>query len=357
LQDDITLQRLGWSPELQETFVPYGERGLIPGRVAVQHRGAFGVYTEHGELAAEVAGRLRHEADSAEDLPAAGDWVALDSGGSTGETTAIIHAVLPRRTKISRKVAWLETGEQIIAANVDVVLVLTGLNGDLNLRRLERYLTMVWESGAQPGIVLTKADLADDVDGAVLAAETVGIGVPVHVVSSVTGLGVDEVEAYAAGDRTIALLGSSGVGKSTLLNRMVGEELLAVQEVKADGRGRHTTTRRELVLLPGGGLVLDTPGMRELQLWDAASGIDAAFEDVEELALTCRFADCAHETEPGCAVLAAVDDGRLELDRLRNWRKLQRELRSLALRQDQRARSEERRKRRVQARSFRKVKW
>jgi ribosome biogenesis GTPase / thiamine phosphate phosphatase len=356
LHDDITLQRLGWSQELRETFVPFGERGLVPGRVAVQHRGAFGVYTEHGEVPAEIAGRLRHESDSAEDLPAAGDWVAI-SGGPPGEVTAIIHAVLPRRTKLSRKVAWLETGEQIIAANVDVVLVLTAMNGDLNLRRLERYLTTVWESGAEPGIVLTKADLADDVDDAVLAAESVGIGVPVHVVSSMTGLGVDEVRGYAAGDRTIALLGSSGVGKSTLLNRLVGEELLPVQEVRADGRGRHTTTRRELVLLPGGGLVLDTPGMRELQLWDAASGIDAAFEDVEELARTCRFADCAHETEPGCGVLAAVDDGRLELDRLRSWRKLQRELRSLALKQDQRARSEERRKRRVQARSFRKVKW
>lgn len=357
MQEDITLQRLGWSPELQEAFVPYRERGLVPGRVAVQHRGAFDVYTEHGEVPAEAAGRLRHDAESAEDLPAAGDWVALDPGARPGDDTAVIHAVLPRRTKLSRKVAWLETGEQIIAANVDVVLVLTALNGDLNLRRLERYLTTVWESGAQPGILLTKADLADDLDGAVHAAESVGIGVPVHVVSSVTGLGLEEVQAYAAGDRTIALLGSSGVGKSTLLNRLVGEELIAVQEVRADGRGRHTTTRRELVLLPRGGLVLDTPGMRELQLWDAASGIDAAFEDVEELAQECRFADCAHETEPGCSVLAAVDDGRLELDRLRNWRKLQRELRSLALKQDQRARAEEKRKRRVQARSFRKVRW
>jgi ribosome biogenesis GTPase len=355
LTQAIALQRLGWSPELEEAFLPHAERGLVPGRVAVQHRGAYGVYTGAGEVAAELAGRLRHDAGSAGDLPAAGDWVALEQ--PDGARRSRIRAVLPRRTKLSRKVAWLETGEQILAANVDVVLVLTALNGDLNLRRLERYLTTVWESGAIPGIVLTKADLADDVEGAVLAAESVGIGVPVHVVSSVTGIGVDDVLAYAAGDRTIAFLGSSGVGKSTLLNRLVGEELLAVQEVQADGRGRHTTTRRELVPLPGGGLVLDTPGMRELQLWDAEGGIEAAFEDVEHLAEECRFADCAHETEPGCAVLRAVDDGRLELDRLRSWRKLQRELRALALKQDQRARSEERRKRRIQARSFRKVKW
>ena len=339
-EDSPRLRQLGWSSDLDDAFEPHAAAGLVPGRVAVQHRGPYGVYTESGEVAARVAGRLRHEAAGTGDLPAAGDWVALDPDG-------VIQAVLPRRTKLSRKVAWAETEEQVIAANVDVVLVLTALTGDLNLRRLERYLTTIWESGAIPAVALTKADLCEGVEAEVVAAESVAIGVPVHVVSSVTGLGVEEVRAYASGNRTIAFLGSSGVGKSTLLNRLLGEELQTVQEARADGRGRHTTSRRELVLLPGGGLVLDTPGLRELQLWDAGGGIEEAFEDVEELARACRFSDCAHEREPGCAVLAAVDEGRLELGRLRGWRTLQRELRTLGLRRDQRLRIEARRKRRV----------
>jgi ribosome biogenesis GTPase len=346
----ITLRQLGWSDDLETAFAPFAEQGLAPGRIAVEHRGAYGVYTAAGEISAEVTGRMRHEAAGAGDLPATGDWVALDPNG-------VIHAVLPRRSKLSRKVAWAETGEQVLGANVDVVLVLTALSGDLNLRRLERYLTTIWESGARPAVVLTKSDLCDDVESAVLTAESVAIGVPVHVVSSVTGEGVEEVRAYAAGGRTIAFLGSSGVGKTTLLNRLLGEELYTVKEIAADGRGRHTTTRRELVLLPGGGLVLDTPGMRELQLWAADSGIGVAFEDVEELALACRFSDCKHEREPGCAVLAAVDEGTLTLDRLRSWRKLQRELRALEVKQDQRLRIEARRARRVQARSFRRPSW
>jgi ribosome biogenesis GTPase / thiamine phosphate phosphatase len=351
----LALDQLGWSADFAEAFAPYADEGHIAGRVAVQHRGAYGVYTEAGEISAELPGRLRHEAAGAGDLPAAGDWVVLEQ--PEGAERALIRAVLPRRTKLSRKVAFAETGEQVIGTNVDVVLILTALVGDLNLRRLERYLTTIWESGAQPAVVLTKADLCFDVESALLATESVAIGTPVHVVSSVSGLGVDEIAAYAEGGRTIAFLGSSGVGKSTLLNRLLGEERQLVKEIAADGRGRHTTTRRELVLLPGGGLVLDTPGMRELQLWDAGSGIDAAFEDVEQLAAECRFSDCSHQREPGCAVLAAVDDGRLELDRLRSWRKLQRELAALELKHNQRLRIEARRARRVQARSFRKASW
>ena len=313
----MPLRRLGWSEDLEAAFAPHAERGFAPGRVAVQHRGAYGVYTDSGEVTAEVTGRMLHEAAGGGDLPAAGDWVAL--GGS------VIHAVLPRRTKISRKVAFSGTDEQVIASNVDVVLVLTALSGDLNLRRLERYLTTIWESGAQPAVALTKADLSDDVAAALYAVDAVAIGVPVHVVSSVSGLGVDEIRAYGAGDRTIAFVGSSGVGKSTLLNCLLGEEVQAVQEIAADGRGRHTTTRRELVLLPEGGLVLDTPGMRELQLWDAESGIETAFEDVEALALECRFSDCRHEREPGCAVIAAIETGELPRARHDSYLKLRAE--------------------------------
>ena len=351
--EPYALQRLGRSPYFEEPFAPYAGAGLLPGRVAIQHRGAYEVLAGTGAVAAEISGRFRHHSQPHE-LPAAGDWVALEHRGAD---RCVIHAVLPRRTKLSRKVAWHETDEQVLAANVDAVLVLTALNGDLDLRRLERYLATVWASGAQPAVVLTKADLCGDVEGAALTAQSVAIGVPVHTVSSMTGLGLEEILAYCRGDRTIAFVGSSGVGKSTLLNRLVGEELLSVREVRPDGRGRHTTTRRELVLLPGGGLVLDTPGMRELQLWDAGAGLETAFDDVEELEASCRFADCRHETEPGCAVLAAVDGGQLELARVRSWRKLQRELRALALRQDQRAQADERRRRRVQARSFRKSKW
>jgi ribosome biogenesis GTPase / thiamine phosphate phosphatase len=269
----------------------------------------------------------------------------------------LIHAVLPRRTKFSRKAAGAETEEQVVAANIDVVFVVSALAGDLNARRLERYLALGWESGAEPAVVLTKADLCDDVAAALAEVEAIAIGVAVHAVSNVTGNGLDELSTYFAPGRTIAVLGSSGVGKSTLINRLAGRDLQAVAEVRADGRGRHTTTRRELVPLPGGGLVLDTPGMRELALWDASGGVEGVFEDVGVLAARCRFPDCAHETEPGCAVRAALEDGSLDAERLAGYRKLEGELRHLELKIDKRARSEERKKWRRFARSRRKRVW
>ncbi len=351
---EIELERLGWNAEFAAAFEAHAEAGLLPGRVAVQHRGGYRLYSESGELAAEASGRLHHDAAGPQDLPVAGDWVGF---APTDDGRAVVHAVLPRRTKFSRKAASSPTEEQVVAANVDTVFLVTGLDGDLSLRRLERYLTLAWESGAEPVVVLTKSDLCDDVEVALAEVEGIAYGVPVHASSAVSGTGVEELRRHFAGDRTVALLGSSGVGKSTLVNRLLGEELLDTQEVRADGRGRHTTTRRELLLLPGGGLVLDTPGMRELQLWSADEGVGETFADVEELAGECRFADCRHEQEPGCAVLAAVDGGSLELSRLRSYRKLGRELRALELKQDQRARSEEHRKRRVFARSQRKSAW
>lgn len=336
------LEGLGWNGELSELFDPHRDAGLVPGRVAVQHRGAYDVLVEDGEVRCDVTGRLVHEATTAAELPVVGDWVAI--AVRTGEGTGTIQAVLPRRTKFSRKTAWQATEEQVLVANVDVVLLVTSLNEDLNLRRLERYLILAWESGARPVIVLTKSDLHPAPEAALAEVGTVAYGVPAHAVSNRTGSGLDEVRAHLGPGVTAALLGSSGVGKSTLVNTLAGEELLATQEIRDDGKGRHTTTRRELVQLPGGSLVIDTPGMRELQLWAADDGLDEAFEDVTELFGSCRFSDCAHDTEPDCAVREALEDGRLAPARWQSYLKLQAELAHLERKLDKRAMAEERKR-------------
>jgi ribosome biogenesis GTPase len=336
------LQDLGWTDSHATDFEPYAAEGRVPARVAAQHRGSYVVYSELGELRAEPAGRLTHEAAGAGELPAVGDWVAI--APRPEEDAATIHAVVSRRTKFSRKVALTASEEQVLAANVDAVFLVMSLNEDFNLRRLERYVTMAWESGAKPVIVLTKTDLDPDYALRVLEVEAIAFGIPVHAISSLTGDGLDLIRAHLAPGRTIALLGSSGVGKSTLINTLAGEELLATQTIREhDGEGRHTTRHRQLVLLPGGGLVVDTPGLRELQLWDGG-GIEEAFADVEELAGECRFNDCSHTQEPGCAVLAAVRSGDLPSERFQSWRKLQRELRAIEIRHDARLRREERRR-------------
>jgi ribosome biogenesis GTPase / thiamine phosphate phosphatase len=343
----LNLHDLGWSDQLETEFEPHAADGLVPARVAVEHRGAYVVYSEAGEQRAQVSPKLRSRAKNAADFPAVGDWVALREG--------LVEAVLPRRTKFSRKAAFSESDEQVVAANVDVLFLVTAFGRDFNVRRLERYLVMAWESGAAPAILITKSDLADDVEAPVLEAESVAFGVPVHAVSGVTGEGLDAVRRYLTEGRTGALLGSSGVGKSTLVNRLVGEEVLATAELRADGRGRHTTTHRELVLLPGGGLVLDTPGMRELQLWESADGIGEAFTDVEALFARCRFSDCAHRTEPGCAVREAIRTGELDPDRYASYEKLKRELHRLEIRMDKRARSDERKRWRSRHREIRAI--
>ena len=348
------LDSLGWTPALEDQFVPYAADGLEPARVAVEHRGAYLLYNRRGEETAELAGRLRHAASERGELPTVGDWVA-----ATSTDPALIHAVLPRRTKFSRMAATDngQTIEQVVAANVDTVFLTAGLDGDLNVRRLERYLSLGWESGAEPVVVLTKADLCEDVDAALLDVESVAIGVPVHAVSNLTGEGVEELGAYFAPGRTVAALGSSGVGKSSLVNALAGEELMATGDLRADGRGRHTTTNRQLLRLPNGGLFLDTPGMRELRLWESEEGLAQTFDDVGAAAARCRFADCSHDQEPGCGVRAALDDGSLAHDRYESWRKLQNELRWLAVKQDARLRSEARKEIRKQARGRRKVSW
>jgi ribosome biogenesis GTPase / thiamine phosphate phosphatase len=343
----LNLQDLGWDEGFAAALQPHDN--CIPGRVSAQHRGEYDVLTERGEQRAHVAGRFRHEASSGADLPAVGDWVALRD-----ET---IHAVLPRRSAFQRKVAFHATEAQVLAANIDTVFVVTGLDEDFSARRLERYLTLAWESGASPAVVLTKADLCDDPLAMLLEAEQVAVGVPAHVVSNVTGEGLDELSTYLAPAKTVALLGSSGVGKSSLVNRLFDDEVQATKELAEDGTGRHTTTARQLFRVPGGAMLVDTPGLREVQLWDADEGIHEAFSDVDELAAECRFNDCAHMREPGCAVQAAIDEGRLPRERLQSYRALQRELKRLAAKQDGRLRSEERKKRVKQARSRRKVSW
>jgi ribosome biogenesis GTPase / thiamine phosphate phosphatase len=331
------LKALGWSPFFAEAFEPYEPEGLIPGRVAVQERGAVVLFTTRGTV-------------QARGHAVAGDWVAFD------EERGAVRAVLPRRTRFSRKEPWL-TEEQVVAANVDTVFLVTDCGRDFKPRRLERYLTATWDSGADPVIVLTKSDLADDISETVAEAEAVAFGVPVHAVSSVTGEGLEALDPELVPGRTVVLLGSSGVGKSTLANRLLGQELLATGDLRRDGRGRHTTTHRELVRLPGGALLLDTPGMRELQLWADESALEETFADVAELAGRCRFSDCAHGSEPGCAVRAALADGTLPQIRWESYRKLQRELRALAVKQDARFRSEARKETRRFARSRRKTKW
>jgi ribosome biogenesis GTPase len=326
------LEELGWDDAWASAFEQLEEDNLVPARIAAQHRGAYVVWSEEGELRARPAGRMFYAQEIGAPIPAVGDWVGVRRSGDA----ATITALLPRRSAFIRKRAGLGSDEQVLAANVDAAFLLAGLDDDFSLRRLERYLTTAWDSGAEPVVVLTKTDLCADVGEAVFSVEAVAIAVPVHPVSNVTGEGVDALDPHLRPGRTVVLLGSSGVGKSSLLNRLAGEELMRTRELASDGTGRHTTTHRELVPLPSGALVIDTPGLRELQFWEG--DVSAAFEDIEALAAECRFRDCAHAREPGCAVLAAVDEGRLELGRLRSWRKFQRELESIAARTDHRLR-------------------
>jgi ribosome biogenesis GTPase / thiamine phosphate phosphatase len=325
------LEALGWDADWTSTFEQLEHDNLIPARVAAQHRGEYALWSEDGELRARAAGKLFYEHEVGGPIPAVGDWVSVSRPDGQ---RAVITSILRRRSAFVRKNAGNDSTDQVLAANVDTAFLLAGLDDDFNLRRLERYLATAWESGAQPVVVLTKADLSDDVDDAVLAVESVAIAVPVHPVSNLSGFGLETLEPYLQPGRTAVLLGSSGVGKSSLLNRLAGQEVMRTRALAADGTGRHTTTHRELVRLPDGALVIDTPGLRELQFWEG--DLSAAFEDIETLAAACRFRDCAHAREPGCAVLRAVDDGTLELDRLRSWRKLQRELDAIAARADKR---------------------
>ena len=340
---------LGWDGAWETAFTTHAADGFVPARVVAEHRGSYQVLVAVGAepLTARVTGRLRHDALGPGDFPVVGDWVA--TGLRADEGTASIHAVVPRRTRIQRR-APADHGApmQILAANVDVVMIATSLNRDLNARRLERFLATAWESGGRPVVVLTKVDLATNpVEVAVAEAqlEELAVGVRVLATSAVTGDGLAAVRELLRPGTTIALLGSSGVGKSTLINALLGEQRLATSEVREDdARGRHTTSGRQLVLLPEGGLLLDTPGIRELALWDDGAGLAAAFSDVEMTAARCRFTDCTHERQPGCAIESAVERGELAADRVAGWHKLILEERHQALERDAVARRAERKR-------------
>ena len=330
------LSRFGFDRFFEDQLARWPVPPLVPARVAGVHRGRYELWADDGPLPGRLAGALRRSlADEA--LPGAGDWVVADAPARPGDP-ALIRGVLDRRSVFTRGAAGREARPQVVAANVDRVFIVVGLDAGPNPRALDRYLARIWAGGAEPVILLNKADLAADPEGTAAEIALRCPGVEVLAVSALQGEGLDPIRAAIPPGRTAALVGASGGGKSTLANALLGEARLATGEVIAGGaRGRHTTTRRELLLLPGGGLLLDAPGMRELEMVDDA-GLDTVFDDVATLAAGCRFRDCAHLTEPGCAVLAAVADGRLDPDRLDSYRKLEREARAYELRHDVRAR-------------------
>ena len=338
------LAELGWTPALAAGFAAIGDDGLIPARVAAQHRDRLVLYTEDGETDAVPSGRLRHEAGPG-GLPAVGDWVAARAAPGLG----LIEQVLPRSSAFVRTAGDPDRPgggggrQEVVAANADLVLIVTAAHLDLNFRRLERFVAAGWESGATPVVVLSKTDLAPDPSGLLEQIAEVAPGVTAIGVDNLSGEGSGEVRALIGPGVTAAFLGSSGVGKSSLINRLLGEERQAVSGVRSDGRGRHTTTGRELLLLPGGGLVLDTPGMRLISP-SSDAGMDATFADIDALALQCRFTDCRHEREPGCAVIAAVEAGALAAERVAGFHKLRRELQHFERREDPLARAEQQKK-------------
>jgi ribosome biogenesis GTPase len=335
----LSLESFGWcsGSSIELAFAALPPMGLVAARVVSEYRGAYRVQTAIEEVAAHVTGQFRHQVQDPTGFPAVGDWVAVhpaDKGNS-----ALIHQVLPRTSQFVRQAAGTATIGQVVAANIDTVFLMSGLDDDFNLRRLERYLVTAWNSGASPVIVLNKADVCPDLTSVIAQVEAIAQGVPIYPISATTGEGLLQLDADLQPGKTIALVGSSGVGKSTLTNYLLGSEQQLTQIVRADdSRGRHTTTHRELLRLPSGALLIDTPGMRELQLWHSGSGLQETFTDIATLAADCKFRDCQHDSEPGCAVQAAISAGQLSRKRLQSYQKLQREQQRIEQRQDSQAR-------------------
>jgi ribosome biogenesis GTPase len=329
----MNLIDLGWNSFFEKQFDAFRSNGLSAARITQEHKSIYYALDEQGELVAEVSGKYRYQSEGR--FPTVGDWVALSRHD---DGRAIIHTLLARQSAFVRKAAGVETQEQVVAANIDTVFIVTGLDDNYNLRRIERYLTLAWESGAVPVVLLNKCDLCEELEARIAEVSALAIGTSVHAISAKDGQGLNALGAYLSQGKTAAFLGSSGVGKSSIINCLLGEERLAIGAVSdAESRGRHTTTHRELLLLPNGGIVIDTPGMRELQVWGDAQGLRQVFDDIEELAAGCRFRDCSHLREPGCAVRAAIEDGRLEAERFQSYLKLKKELQYLAAKQAMKA--------------------
>ncbi|EDX83395.1 conserved hypothetical protein [Synechococcus sp. PCC 7335] len=342
----MQLKNLGWSESFAHSFAPYAKQGYCVGRVAVAHRSQYQLYTERGDCSATLTGKFRHQAEKSEDFPAVGDWVVIHLETATHQ--ALIQAILPRQGQFSRQAAGTKNEAQIIAANINTLFLMSGLDHDFNLRRIERYLVMAWQSGATPTIILNKADLCEDLEDKIVAVGKIAIAAPILTLSALYQNNLEALTPYLQPGKTIALLGSSGVGKSTLTNKLIGHDVQITQAVRADdSRGRHTTTHREMLKLPSGALLIDTPGMRELPLWSnnnrtaeqPTDTIGETFSDIENLAQQCRFRNCQHSSEPGCAIQAAIESGTLSTKRLNSYQKLQREQAYQNRRQDKQANS------------------
>ena len=347
----MTLESLGWNSFLSTAYQQLDYENTVPARVFRQDRQHYIVQSEQGEITATLLGRLLYDEDA--DLPVVGDWVMIEP---FDEEQAVIHGVLPRVSLFARKEAGQKTRKQAVAANVDTVFLVSGLDNDFNIRRIERYLVQTVNSGAKPVIVLNKIDLCSDLDEKIAEVKRIAGEVDILPLSAIEGDGIDKLQAYISEGETVAFLGSSGVGKSSLVNRLVGYTHLKTGAVRADdSRGRHTTSHRELVLLPQGGLVMDTPGMRELQLWGDQEDLDTVFDDIEALAKKCRFRDCAHESEPGCAIHEAVEAGELDEDRFQSYMKMRREIAYTNRRRDEASIREERKRQKSMGKLYKDV--